>query len=383
MKIVLIANDPSIFDPESPTRVRLRKYAELMGTVHVISRSNDTSRTIEEQSIKEGGLSLHAVRGTKLQALRTIERTAHALIQQEGIEIVSAQDPFEYGRAARSAARGTKAKLHIQIHTDFRSPWFVKGKSLRAPQVHMPTLNRIRRLIADEVLPHADGIRVVSERVKNSVVERYGERIVMPSVIPIAIDTEVPPSIPLPPHSFTFTLMTVGRLEPEKRIEDIIAALARVARPYASVGLMVVGEGRSRSHLEVMATKLGLQDRVLFLGARADAWGLMQSAQAYIQASAYEGYGRTLLEAALARIPIITTDVGIVGEVFKGYEDVLSVPPGDPAALALSIAGLVEDVQARKSLVMSAELKARTHLSAFLNLPELIANDYAQTIARV
>src|SRR3989344_3548115 len=125
----------------------------------------------------------------------------------------------------------------------------------------------------------------------------------------------------LPEHQFTFTLIAVGRLEPEKRIEDILAALKLVAKQYPMVGLFIVGEGSERGRLERMARHLGLGDKVIFLGERPDVRALIASAQAFIQASAYEGYSRTLIEAALAKVPIITTDVGIVGEVFKGYED--------------------------------------------------------------
>ena len=90
----------------------------------------------------------------------------------------------------------------------------------------MPFLNGYRRQIADRVLPEADGIRVVSERVKKSLVERYGSHIVEPTVIPVAVDSNIPEPVRLPTHPFTFSLITVGRLEPEKRIEDIIDALS-------------------------------------------------------------------------------------------------------------------------------------------------------------
>ena len=160
--------------------------------------------------------------------------------------------------------------------------------------------------------------------------------------------------------------------------------MARIIVEYPSLGLFIVGEGRRRKQLEQTVQGLGLEGRVVFLGERGtEAPGLMASAQAFIQASAYEGYGRTLIEAALARVPIITTDVGIVGEVFKGYEDVLSAPVADPAALATHIAGLIEDVQARRSLVLEAEKTAREHLALYADQPCLIAEDLARTLTNV
>jgi glycosyltransferase involved in cell wall biosynthesis len=246
----------------------------------------------------------------------------------------------------------------------------------------MPFINHLRRRLADQVLPTAAGIRVVSLRIKESLQKRYGTRIVEPAVIPIAVPTALPEPVPLPPHPFQFTLITVGRLEPEKRIEDILYALARLDYRHQNVGLIVVGDGSERGRLERLTRHLGLTDRVLFTGwIEGKALGMLRSAQMYVQASAYEGYGRTLIEAALARLPIVTTDVGIVGEVLRGYEEVLAAPPGDPTNLAAHILGLLNDPQTRELLARAAEAAATKHLSAMGDVPTRIRDDLAKAIA--
>jgi len=375
MKVLFVSNDPTIFDTESSSRVRMRAYATNIGELHIISPAIKNAK--EE---KDGNLFLHPIRSWKIFRIRALALRAHGLILTHGIEVVSAQDPFEHGLAAMRAIRGTNAKLHIQVHTDFLSPWFIKSGNWRSPRVRMPILNRWRRRVADIVLPSAHGIRVVSERVKKSLVERYGSRIPEPAVIPVFVDTIVPEQSRLPEHTFTFALITVGRLEPEKRIEDILAALKLVAKQYPMVGLFIVGDGSERGRLERMADSLGISDKIVFLGNRKDARALMKSSQAFIQASAYEGYGRTLIEAALARVPIITTDVGIVGEVFKGYEDVLSAPVADPTALSLHIVGLIEDNAVRHELPVRAESAVRRHLSSVGDIPARIAADFARCV---
>lgn len=375
MKALVLSNDPSILDRSSATYARMREYASAVGTLHILLRG------ARSEDIADGPLVVHSIRAGKLFGMKSLASRAAELIREEGIELVSAQDPFEYGWAARRAVRGTPAALHIQVHTDFLSPWFARGGIFRSPRVAMPGKNRVRRALADRVLPDADGVRVVSARVKQSLLARYGSRIPEPSVIPIAVGTDVPEAAPLPPHAFPFALITVGRLEPEKRIEDIIEALALLKDRYPAAGLVIVGEGREEPRLRALVKQRGLDGKVVFAGTRSDAWGLMRSAQAYIQASAYEGYGRTLVEAALARIPIITTDVGIVGEVFKGFDDVLATPPGDPANLSYHIIALMEDTRARELLVMNAEARAREHLAAYADLPHLIAEDFARALA--
>lgn len=378
MKILFISNDPTMFDETSAARVRMRSYAQAIGELHIVS-----SAAPGAQEAHDGSLHLYPMHAWKIFRVRVLSRLAHELVLRHNIEIVSAQDPFEHGLAALRAVQGTSAKLHVQVHTDFLSPWFVRSGNWRSPSVRMPFLNRYRVKIADSVLSKAQGVRVVSERVKASLLARYGSRIPEPVVIPVSVDVNVPEPVRLPAHpGFTFALIAVGRLEPEKRIEDILAALNLVVKHYPMVGLFIVGEGRERAKLERMVSSFELEQHVIFLGNRPDARALMASAHAFIQASAYEGYGRTLIEAALAKVPIITTDVGIVGEVFKGYEDVLSVPVADPTALSLSIVGIIEDNSVRQELPRHAEDTARVHLATVGDISARIAADLAQTLHR-
>jgi glycosyltransferase involved in cell wall biosynthesis len=383
MNVLFISNDPSIFDDASPARARMRAYAKEVGVLHIISQcaARHKFSDVITEDVGDGKLLvLHPIYiltnlGKRYRLFKRIVELAKEVIAKEQIQIVSAQDPFEYGLAALRAATGTSAKLHIQVHTDPFSLWFTRVKIIYSSEVKMPVINRVRQSIADQVLPQAHGIRVVSKRVHESLMSRYGSRIPVPTLIPIAVSSEVPKPMLLPDHPFTFALITVGRLEPEKRIQDTLQALARIRLRYPTVGLFVVGEGSQRKNLEHYARKLKLTKNVQFLGHIDNAWGMMQNAQAYIQSSGYEGYSRTLLEAALARTPIITTDVGIVGEVFRGYEDVLAAPPGDPTSLAAHIVGLVEDNQARHQFVMNAEKSARDHLVHTHTTPADIAAD--------
>ncbi len=373
MKALFISNDPSAFNASSATRARLRAYAAVIGELHFLSRGKGN----EEQ---DGSLFLHPLSGGKVSALLSMKGKARKIITECGIEVVSAQDPFEHGWIAMHAVRGTNAKLHLQVHTDFLSPWFVRSGIFRSMKISVPLLNRVRLHIADAVVPHAHGIRVVSERIKASLVAKYPTA-PMPSVIPVYVEPTAPEPVPFPEHAFSFTFVTSGRLEPEKRIEDILMALGLIQQHYPSVGLVVIGDGSERAKLETLAKKLGLSARVMFMGEQGmKAWAFIGSAHAYIQASAYEGYGRTLIEAALARVPIITTDVGIVGEVLKGFEHVLATPPADAKNLSVHMASLVADQQLRRSLVLNAEAAVRAHLAAFTDQPRLVAEDLAKAV---
>lgn len=373
MKALFVSNDPTAFDAGSATRARLRAYAEAIGELHFISRGKGD----EEQ---DGALFLHPVPGGKIRSLLSMPDRARKLIKERGIEVVSAQDPFEYGWAAMKAVQGTTAKLHLQIHTDFLSPWFTRSGNFRSMQIRMPMLNRWRVRLAEKVLPKASHIRVVSERIKESLSQRYPS-LPQASVIPICVDPSLPDALPLPEHGFSFAFVTSGRLAPEKRIEDTLMALGLIQQHYPSVGLVVIGDGPERRKLETLAQKLGLSAKVLFMGEQGTkSWAYMRSGHAYVQASAYEGYSRTLVEAALARLPIVATDVGIVGEVLKGYEHILATPPGDPKNLSVLMADLIANQQLRRSLVLNAETAVMEHLARYADQPRLIALDLAKAL---
>ncbi len=146
MKALFLGSDPSLFNTKSAAHARMLTYAERIGELHIVSGAPKTGTT--EYKTANGLLILHGVHAPKLFLPRLLQKKTHALIKQKGIEIVSAQDPFEHGMAAMKAVRSTAAKLHIQVHTDYLSPWYVRGKIFRGPSIPVPYLNRVRRRIA-------------------------------------------------------------------------------------------------------------------------------------------------------------------------------------------------------------------------------------------
>jgi glycosyltransferase involved in cell wall biosynthesis len=137
-------------------------------------------------------------------------------------------------------------------------------------------------------------------------------------------------------------VLSIGRLERNKRVDLIIRALALTAR---DVKLIVAGEGSHRPWLEDLASKLGVADRVTFTGDIDDR----QLVELYAQAFAVvfppldEDYGYVTLEAFLAHKPVVTTkDAGGPLEFVVDEVNGLVTEP-DPDALAAAIARLDAD----------------------------------------
>ena len=358
MKALFISTDSSIPDVTSATRIRMQAYAESIGEMHVLLRAKKSRTTTD------GAITIHEVRLAKHLIPFMLARHARAIIKKYDIDIVSTQDPFEYGWVGMLAVKGTKAKLHIQLHTDPFSPLFRTGTYL----------NCIRTVLMDWVLPKADGIRVVAPRLERALRARYGNRIPEPVVIPIAVpnlhregkELEAP---------FQFTLLTAARLEPEKRLDELLRIVAEVRKTYPVLGLVIAGDGRERSALRHLAHTLGIENYVRFLGARSDVIDLMGAAHAYVQVSAYEGYGLALVEAARQRLPIITTNVGLVGDVLIPERHVLATDPDKLGGIREHIQTLIEDNRLRITLAAAAYEAVEAHLQAFENQPEMVAQD--------
>jgi glycosyltransferase involved in cell wall biosynthesis len=363
INVLMLSTDKKAFETGSEVRARLMSYAAGFSSLHVLVVG------AKGEVVKEGNLIIEPVPVLfKIRIPWIVKNKIRKVLATETVHVVSAQDPFEVGLGAFWGVRGKKTPLHVQVHTDFLSPSFIA-------ESHK---NRVRVRIANRVFPAAAGIRVVSERIKNSLVARYGTGIPVPTVIPVVVPVIDAPAVPLPSHNFSFALFATSRLESEKHIGDILQALAYIRTYYPGTGLFIAGEGREKKKLMAFAKSLGLSDAVVWLGWRADARQLMQSAHAFIQASGYEGYGMTLIEAALAHVPIITTDVGIVGEVFRPGQDVLVSPTSSAADLAALIARLIEDNQLRIVLANAAVHTVRNHLASHIGQPERIAEDIAR-----
>jgi glycosyltransferase involved in cell wall biosynthesis len=103
-------------------------------------------------------------------------------------------------------------------------------------------------------------------------------------------------------------ILTVGRLSKEKGLNLAIGACALLKAKGKEVKWYVVGEGAERSYLEALVKKKNLQDVFILLGYKENPYPFMQSCDVYVQTSLFEGLGLTVIEAAILKKPIVTTN---------------------------------------------------------------------------
>lgn len=185
----------------------------------------------------------------------------------------------------------------------------------------------------------ATHVTAVSETV-GTTVEAFGvprERI---TVIPNGVDVERFWRVPAPERvaGAPPRIGSVGCLAARKDYGTLLEALAILAKRDLRFETALVGDGPEREALEAQAAKLGLTDRVQFLGERPDIEKLLKTFDLFVLSSREEGIPNALLEAMAAGLPSVATAVGGTPEVLDDGRTGWLVPARDPRPLAEALA---------------------------------------------
>jgi glycosyltransferase involved in cell wall biosynthesis len=144
--------------------------------------------------------------------------------------------------------------------------------------------------------------------------------------------------------------VSMGRLEPEKAVEQTIRAFARLPAD-SPAQLTILGDGPCRPELEALSRSLGQDGRIVFTGAVGDVTPYLNEADVYVSSSVSEGMSNALLEAMSSGVmPIVSRVSGADDLVEEGVSGLL-FPPGDETAFAIRL---------EKCLTMTAEGRRAT-----------------------
>jgi glycosyltransferase involved in cell wall biosynthesis len=138
-------------------------------------------------------------------------------------------------------------------------------------------------------------------------------------------------------------VLSVGRLSKEKGHADLLRALGLLRRLPVEWKLVLVGIGPEQSALGRLARALGLAERVLFAGFHPEVAEFFAIADVFALPSHSEGSSNVLLEAMMAKVPVVATRAGGNPEILPGETAGLLVPVGDAPALAGAIERLLRE----------------------------------------
>lgn len=215
-------------------------------------------------------------------------------------------------------------------------------------------------VIARSAFTSAHSVVTVSEPVAEWVLRRSsGEANV--HVVANGVDTEfVRPRGVDSPFEAPFTVGFVGTLKPWHGVDVLVEAFARLARHDASTRLRLVGDGPQREALAEQALRLGVRERVDFVGAVSpekmpDELAAMDVAVApYPELPDFYFSPLKLYEYLAAGVAIVASDIGPCSEILDGGGLGVLVRPGDPTELAAVLAGLRSDARLRTELGQAA-----------------------------
>ena len=214
----------------------------------------------------------------------------------------------------------------------------------------------------------SDALITCSESMRDEV-----SRLFTPScevqVIHNGIDIQAWPFAPRPAARVAPELLFAGRLEYEKGLQDLIAALPRIRRTYPGTTVTVAGAGTQLEWLTEQARTHRVARAVTFLGA-VDHEGLvelMHRCAAIVLPSRYEPFGIVALEAAATGIPLVVSSAGGLGEAVRDDSTGRSFTPGDIAGLAAAVRATLADPAAAATRAR----RARDRLSADFSWSEV------------
>ncbi len=344
MKILTLGLDNSILDKNSSLAKRVLEYADLVESYIVIVPNSEYKKIDISSKAKIYGSS----GGGKINKLIKIYSLAKKIIKEGKIDVISVQDQYYLAFIGYLLSKKFKIGLEIQIHG------FEKFSGLR-------------KMIAKFVLPRANSVRVVSQRLKKELIRDFRVEENKITVVPIY----TPPVIALPSSVIPaeagiqsldqpFIFLTASRLVSVKNIQMQIKALADLENKKTE--LRIAGNGPEEKNLKKLVKDLKIENRVKFLGWIENMEEEYLKADVFLLTSNKEGWGMVAIEAMKYELPVIMTDVGCAGEVVKNQESGIVTKVGDEEGLKNAMDEMIKDEDLRKKLSQGA-------IKAIKNLP--------------
>jgi glycosyltransferase involved in cell wall biosynthesis len=213
---------------------------------------------------------------------------------------------------------------------------------------------------ADRLLANAEALR---ERVERIYAPPGGVGLVPNAVDFAALDALARESAPAAPAG-RLRVISVGRLEPVKRFDLLIDAVARLRERF-DLELVILGEGAERRRLEARARRLGLSERVLLPGFASNPYAWLARSDLFALVSASEGLPNALLEAQGLGVAVLAShSAGGAVEVVQDGATGRLVRGDDAPAVAEALAALLGDAAQRRALGLRGRERVHARFAA-------------------
>jgi sugar transferase (PEP-CTERM/EpsH1 system associated) len=327
------------------------------------------------QEIEGMGIPVHTINRAPGISWNAIKQLAQHFRKYK-VQIVHTHSPAPHlhGMIAALLTR-VPVRVHTKHGRDFPHIW------------RKVWVNRISAWMTDVVVPVSDDtldVAVRTERANPRKVRRIWNGVDTDLYKPVE---RLKPSVecnrlqPSTLDSQPLVIGTVARLAPVKDQKTMLAAFQLVVKELPEARLVICGDGPCETELRDTSDKLGVADRVTFLGNRSDIKSVLNTFSLFTLSSVSEGLSMTILEAMACGLPVVATDVGGNRESVNPPECGLIVPPKDPRALADAYLRLARDPMESARMGIAARARAVSHFSMETMVAEYV-HLYESLLAR-
>lgn len=224
-----------------------------------------------------------------LKVLRPLFREKYDVVDCQGFPFFSCFTAWFHSLLGRS-------RLIITLHEVWGEYWYQ----------YLGKMGILGRLVEKLMIHLTSNLIVVSSKTFQDLQK---ERKIDARIIPNGLDFERIQE--LEPSPLGTDLLFAGRLIPEKGVDLLIRTLPILKRVHPDLKCLIIGDGPERSNLELLASKLELEDNINFTGFIKDQEELlriMKSSQVFVLPSMREGFGMVVLEANASGLPVVVVN---------------------------------------------------------------------------
>jgi N-acetyl-alpha-D-glucosaminyl L-malate synthase BshA len=221
----------------------------------------------------------------------------------------------------------------------------------------------------------SDGITAVSDYLKRETVDAFRVPAGRIEVIPNFVDPAIYDRGRYPCHKASFLregerlVVHVSNFRPVKRIRDVVGIFARAAREVPS-RLVFIGDGPDRPEAADEAQRLGVADRIVFLGKQDSVAELLSCADLLLLPSQSESFGLVALEALASGVPVVATRVGGIPEVVEDGVTGALGELGDVEGMGEAAAAILRDPQTWSRMSHAAQQLSREQYGTDVIIPQ-------------
>lgn len=167
-------------------------------------------------------------------------------------------------------------------------------------------------------------------------------------------------------------LSSIAHMRPFKHPEVIVEAFALLVNRGVKARLFMAGNGKMQPELEELSRRLGISERIHWLGGCSNPERLLQATDIFVLASVGEAFGLVLTEAMACGVPVVGSRSGAIPEIVDDGKTGLLAAPQDPASFADAMERLARDQGLRREMGLRGLERVREHFTTEASIERMI-----------